>query len=301
MSVDNPLPMFDRQPLEYRRRPWGRDNALHWRVARAGGCRTRPHRVPRAGMSQDLCNSPTLRDQHGNTALHLAVMHDAPAMYSYFLELEARARPSPAAHGRAFHHRRNADLLTPLALAAALGRERMFAAILHGRVLVQWEYGPFACQLVPLEGLEQPLLEPGEEGLVRCRREPTALECICAGRDVPLASCLVADDGAVPDDVLDGRLRLAALPEVRALLDRKWRAFGAAKYRRQVFGCGRPRRSVWGGRRAGGGLPEPRGALGGGGAREGGATQAAPGAAKGRNTWSGGERACASPAPAVGL
>ena len=43
---------------------------------------------PQKGES--ICNAPTLCDQHGNSALHLAVLHELPEMYAYFHELSAR-------------------------------------------------------------------------------------------------------------------------------------------------------------------------------------------------------------------
>jgi len=50
--------------------------------------------------------------------------------------------------------RLNNDGLTPLTLAADLGRTSMLSWLLHERKIIQWSYGDVTCVLHPLDQLD---------------------------------------------------------------------------------------------------------------------------------------------------
>ena len=141
-----------------------------------------------------LSNSIFLCDRFGNSALHMAVIHDLPDMYDYVLSLAERAEcPSTTE----FQNWRNSEGLTPLSLAAAMGKVRMFQHVLSCVSLKMWTYGPVASYLVPFKGLVQAQQESGrggtENGLggtENPHNEIVAIRCICAGRHVRLTKCL---------------------------------------------------------------------------------------------------------------
>jgi hypothetical protein len=51
-------------------------------------------------------------------------------------------------------NRLNNDSLTPLTLAADLGRTKMLTWLLHERKKIQWTYGDVSCVLHPLDQLD---------------------------------------------------------------------------------------------------------------------------------------------------
>ncbi len=51
-------------------------------------------------------------------------------------------------------NRLNNNGLTPLTLAADLGRTKMFTWLLHERRKIQWSYGDVTCVLHPLDQLD---------------------------------------------------------------------------------------------------------------------------------------------------
>ena len=51
-------------------------------------------------------------------------------------------------------NRLNKDGLTPLTLAADLGRPKMLSWLLHERKITQWSYGNVSCILHPLDQLD---------------------------------------------------------------------------------------------------------------------------------------------------
>lgn len=50
--------------------------------------------------------------------------------------------------------RTNKDDYTPLTLAAKLGQAEMFSFLLEERKITQWNYGPIACVLYPLDQVD---------------------------------------------------------------------------------------------------------------------------------------------------
>jgi ankyrin repeat protein len=67
----------------------------------------------------------------GNTALHMCVFHNQPAMYEY-LVMTCGAN----------EYLRNNDGLTPLVLAASINSPDMFQEICRRRRRIGWQYGP---------------------------------------------------------------------------------------------------------------------------------------------------------------
>eukprot|EP00667_Euglena_gracilis_P003616 EG_transcript_3627 len=180
-----------------------------------------------------LQNSVLLQDRFGNTALHMAVIHDLPAMYDFLLTHTASA--FGAASAVDFAKTLNHQHLTPLALAAAMGRAAMFRHILDCNSRDSWEYGPIKCKLVPIWSLEQPRVYVDRvKGLAKRSKEKLALACICANAYQPMTNCLRLRNGKVAQEVEDGRLELAQVPEVQQLLDAKWQLFGKAHFYKKL-------------------------------------------------------------------
>ena len=68
-------------------------------------------------------------DRHGNTCLHLAVVHDCPETYDFIWGL---VQSEGATKG--LQHAANNERLTPLALAVAMGHTRMFQQVAPPRL-----------------------------------------------------------------------------------------------------------------------------------------------------------------------
>ncbi|GMT06990.1 hypothetical protein PENTCL1PPCAC_29164, partial [Pristionchus entomophagus] len=82
------------------------------------------------------------QDTNGNTAMHLAVIHDLPEMFTLINQLGANL------------HARNNQKLTPLALAAKLANKRMYDLILRLEMDVVWRYGDTVCEVFSLEDID---------------------------------------------------------------------------------------------------------------------------------------------------
>jgi len=96
----------------------------------------------------------SLRDQdsYGNTALHLAVLHDHPQMYDWLMEKaghELLQKGEPQ-----FWDILNKERRTAFTLAAVHGKKRIFQHMLQTRTEVQWVYGPVKCMALPLDGID---------------------------------------------------------------------------------------------------------------------------------------------------
>ncbi|CAF1601501.1 unnamed protein product, partial [Didymodactylos carnosus] len=143
-------------------------------------------------------------DSKGNTILHLMVIHNLPDLYVAFkqrwIEEFNRKKPkTPSAHLRKinpivhrdstssseeeseddekvepFNDERNPPLwkrlnkenLTPLTLAAKLGKSEMFSFLIEERKIVQWTFGPVSCILYPLDQLDLELQSENTEPVV---------------------------------------------------------------------------------------------------------------------------------------
>jgi len=96
-------------------------------------------------MLVDSGCDPTKRDRFGNNLLHLTVIHDQPDMFYY-----------ASNHGtsKADADLMNNDGLTPLALAAKLGKKEMFRKILNFSSRQYWSYNTVTCSAYPLKSFD---------------------------------------------------------------------------------------------------------------------------------------------------
>ena len=182
---------------------------------------------------EELKNHITVVDRYGNTALHMTVIHDLPDMYDLVLEVAEKLEEPDCEYDDdtiAFRRWANHQRLTPLALAAAMGKVRMFQHILQKETVTIWEYGPVICHMVPLSGLEQPVTQSfsGRSSEKFCVVQRTALECICS--DAPLTNCLKTKGGRVPHEALQARRELVMNDVIQVVLERKWQTFAQRKF-----------------------------------------------------------------------
>lgn len=87
-------------------------------------------------------------DSNGNSVLHLLVLHELTSMYDF---IESIAPKYGYENLGSFS---NAENLTPLTMAASLGKATMFSHLLDKKKQVQWSYGPVTCTLYELEELD---------------------------------------------------------------------------------------------------------------------------------------------------
>jgi len=102
-------------------------------------------------------------DSHGNTALHVAVLHRNAEMYHFLLEVAAkqlrlhRKIDDPlqiSLHIEALQMQRNKDGLTAFVLAAEQGDSELVQRLLDSQARPEWEFGPVTCALYPLAELD---------------------------------------------------------------------------------------------------------------------------------------------------
>lgn len=145
---------------------------------------------------------PNKQDNFGNTVLHLCVIHNKIEM---FLHATRRKHVIP---GNTFI--KNGQGLSPLTLAAKLGRKEIFYVILEHRSIEYWTYGRMTCSGYPLEGLDS-IDKNGKSG------DDSALLITLNGKK---------------DDHLD----MLNSGIIYRLLEEKWKAFAKGKfYRRLLF------------------------------------------------------------------
>ena len=173
-----------------------------------------------------------LADKYGNTALHLCVVHELEEMYQFCLQkAEEKVHQRAACESKQpLKDQPNAEQLTPLALAAAMGKTSMFNFILEQSIYPAWVYGPVTAKMMPLVGLEQPIVN--DDGKVTDAK--TALECLISGHS-RVTKCLPLDShGQIDADVYAGRLEIVMLEQVKQLIDKKWQFFGRPEFRRKL-------------------------------------------------------------------
>eukprot|EP00667_Euglena_gracilis_P001966 EG_transcript_1968 len=133
------------------------------------------------------------RDPHGNTVFHLCVWHGLVEMYDHLLGLWPEDDPDPA-------RLLNAAQLSPLTLAAKLGQQEMFEALLTKlEVLMEWQYGDLAMYLYPLDEVDY---------IADASNRPTAIELLVQG----------------------GHAELLQLPYIHAVLCQKWELWLGAEF-----------------------------------------------------------------------
>lgn len=90
-------------------------------------------------------------DGNGNTILHVLVICNLAKIYEKFKNCwidRCSDEKIP------LWNRRNVKQLTPLTLAADLGRYQMLSWLLEERKQIQWSYGDISCVLHPLDQLD---------------------------------------------------------------------------------------------------------------------------------------------------
>uniref|UniRef100_A0A0N5BRN5 ANK_REP_REGION domain-containing protein n=1 Tax=Strongyloides papillosus TaxID=174720 RepID=A0A0N5BRN5_STREA len=136
---------------------------------------------------------PNLKDTNGNTVLHMTVIHEKLDMLKLCFETGGKLQAT------------NKQNLTPLTLAAKLGKKKMFEELLKLESQMIWSYGNASCYSYPLANIDTIDQETGN------------INSDCA------LSLAVYGDTPEHLDLIDGLLE--------ELLDAKWRAFG----RKQLF------------------------------------------------------------------
>uniref|UniRef100_H2ZM53 Ion transport domain-containing protein n=1 Tax=Ciona savignyi TaxID=51511 RepID=H2ZM53_CIOSA len=140
---------------------------------------------------------PSLTDRFGNNVLHLTVIHDQPDMYYYVLK-HSKNTPDPNAC--------NNKNLTPLALAAYLGKQEMFEKILEISSKQFWSFNSVTCSAYPLRAFDT----IGKDGETDWN---SAMMMIIRGTK-------------------DRHLDLISNKVVSRLLKEKWKKFGQFKFYR---------------------------------------------------------------------
>jgi transient receptor potential cation channel subfamily V protein 6 len=82
------------------------------------------------------------QDTHGNTCLHMAVIHNQPEMYDQLCKSCTKPKELEQCE--------NGDRLTPLLFAARSGYQEMFNFLLERICVTEWSYGPVTCKRMPL-------------------------------------------------------------------------------------------------------------------------------------------------------
>lgn len=103
-----------------------------------------------ACLSQEECfrlvlargADPDLQDTNGNNVLHMMVIYEKIDMFDVAYEVGTNV------------HQRNALNLTPLTLAAKLGRVEMFFHIMSIEREIYWQLGSITCAAYPLSKID---------------------------------------------------------------------------------------------------------------------------------------------------
>ncbi|GMT35397.1 hypothetical protein PFISCL1PPCAC_26694 [Pristionchus fissidentatus] len=138
------------------------------------------------------------QDTNGNTAMHLAVIHDLPEMFTLIFQMGANL------------HVRNNQKLTPLALAAKIANKKMYDLILRLEMDVVWRYGDTVCEVFSLEDIDTIRQDTGD-------LNPSSV----------LAN-IVYGDKASHLDFFDGL--------IEDILEKKWEVFAKKRMFLSLFG-----------------------------------------------------------------
>ena len=141
-------------------------------------------------------SKPCKTDSFGNGVLHLAVIHNQPDMYYHALNHPEKISADPDVC--------NIYDLSPLALAAKLGKSEMFDKILEISSKRYWSYNTVTCSAYPLKSLDT----IGDEGQTDWN---SALMMIVQGRK-------------------NKHLDIVSNHVIEHLLNEKWRIFGFRKF-----------------------------------------------------------------------
>ncbi|CAF3846045.1 unnamed protein product [Rotaria sp. Silwood1] len=150
-----------------------------------------------------IYNKPT--ESNDNTILHMLVICNLPEMYAKFkarwieqqtVTDQKLPRNSKSIEITKLWNRFNKDGLTPLTLAADLGRAKMLSWLLYERKKIQWSYGNVSCVLHPLDQLDLDFQKEGKQ------RPLSVLEIMIKNNDPELIHSIIT-----------------------SLIDKKWKQF----------------------------------------------------------------------------
>ncbi|CAF4952987.1 unnamed protein product, partial [Rotaria sp. Silwood1] len=144
-------------------------------------------------------------ESNDNTILHMLVICNLPEMYAKFkarwieqqtVTDQKLPRNSKSIEITKLWNRFNKDGLTPLTLAADLGRAKMLSWLLYERKKIQWSYGNVSCVLHPLDQLDLDFQKEGKQ------RPLSVLEIMIKNNDPELIHSIIT-----------------------SLIDKKWKQF----------------------------------------------------------------------------
>lgn len=92
---------------------------------------------------------PDLQDTNGNTVLHMLVIYEKIEMFNVAYEVGSNI------------HIKNVQNLTPLTLAAKLGRVEMFFHVMSIEREIYWQLGSITCAAYPLSKIDSIDVETG--------------------------------------------------------------------------------------------------------------------------------------------
>ncbi|EQC31452.1 hypothetical protein SDRG_11051 [Saprolegnia diclina VS20] len=142
-----------------------------------------------------------------------------------------RLQPADNLSFNRFLHQYNEDSLTPLTLAAAMGKATIFQHQVMRRATTTWKYGPAVTKMIPLRDVDECLdrSATGPQSVTGQRAKRSAVECLTSYR--VLSKCIPK---TAQEEAMRGRLEILSTHEIEKLLDKKWEFVGAAMFRRDL-------------------------------------------------------------------
>jgi hypothetical protein len=202
-----------------------------------------------------------IRDSHGNSCLHMCVLHNLPGMYNYLLDLAKEILKQ----NRIVENHNECDLSlklskslndilvdvpnhdghTPFTLAASLGHTEMFQTLISHRKKTIWTYGPVDCSTVNLRGFDTP---DAREGVIK--DVFSSGNTVLSIRNTSFTSSpskLTLEDkktgkylmlkphGAIDCICRQTHLEMLDIPEVKEIIEKKWDRFGHPMFMTQAI------------------------------------------------------------------
>lgn len=202
-----------------------------------------------------------IRDSHGNSCLHMCVLHNLPGMYNYLVDLAKeilkhnQMRENDDEGDRSLKLSKslndilvdvpNHDGHTPFTLAASLGQIQMFETLISHRKKTIWKYGPVDCSTVNLRGFDTP---DAREGVIKdVFSNGNSILSIQNSSFISSPSKLTLEDkqtgkyfmlkphGAIDCICRHTHLEMLDIPEVREIIEKKWDRFGHPMFMTQAI------------------------------------------------------------------
>jgi hypothetical protein len=211
-----------------------------------------------------------IRDSHGNSCLHMCVLHHLPGMYNYLLDLAKEIlKQNHILQNQTEEHRPddhfklnkslneilvdvpNHDGHTPFTLAASLGHIEMFQTLISHRKKTIWTYGPVNCSTVNLRGFDTP---DAREGVIKDifssgngNGNSNTVLSLRNTSFISSASKLTREEkktgkylmlkphGAIDCICRHTHLEMLDIPEVREIIEKKWDRFGHPSFMTQAI------------------------------------------------------------------